>query len=145
MAKTNVTNLSLAALQALAAAQLDRLPIAQISLWPNNKRRADKNDAQFTGRQSISNVRYLEGLRAKLSTEAQAKLDDIIAELTATGALQTEVYFDVWQNQPSVGKSGGDRPILSGRARNFVGEQASAGGDAQSDSIVAALSAAAGK
>lgn len=128
VAQKQLTNLSKAQLEVLAAAQLAKTPLAKVSLWTNNNRRADKNDAQFTGKLQISTVRMAE----------------ILAAALAAGQTEVDCWLDVWQNAPSVGKSGGDRPILSGRARSLV-EPRAAAGDAQSDSILAALSAAAGK
>lgn len=125
---SKVSGLSQAQLEALASAQLERTPLAKVSLWPNNNRRADKNDAQFTGKLQISTVR----------------MSEILAKALAEGKTEVDCWLDIWQNAPSVGKSGGDRPILSGRARSLV-EPRAAAGDAQSDSILAALSAAAGK
>lgn len=111
---------------ALAAQALARTPIARISLWPNNNRRPEKNDAQFTGKLQLSTVQLAEKLAAAL----------------AEGQSEVDLWIDVWHNAPSVGKSGGDRPVLSGRARNFV-EPRAAGGDAQSDAINDALRQAA--
>ena len=125
---SKIAGLSQAQIQALAEQQLARSPLARISLWPNNNRRPDKNDAQFTGKLQLNTV----------------QLAEVLAKALAEGRTEVECWFDMWHNAPAVGKSGGDKPVLSGRARNFVEARASAG-DAQSDNIVAALTAAAGK
>lgn len=122
---SKIASLSASQVQALAEQALARNPLARISLWLNTKRRDGKNDSHFTGKLQLSTV----------------QLADVLATALASGKTEIECWVDVWQNEPSVGKSGGDRPILSGRARNFVEARAQAG-DAQSESIVAKLTAA---
>ncbi len=104
----------------LAAQAIERQPLLKIDLWPNRNQREGKRDADFTGRGRMSTVQLAEKLAAAL----------------ANGEESVEVWIDMWHNEPSVGKSGGERPILSGRARNFVEPRESATGDAQSESIV---------
>lgn len=111
---------------ALAERALERTPLAQVSLWPNRNMREGKRDAQFTGRLKISTVLMAE----------------VLAKALAEGKSEVECWLDVWHNAPSVGKSGGDRPVLSGRARSFVEPRATVS-DAQSDRINALLADAA--
>ena len=138
----NTSLMSRESLEQLAQTQLARIPVVQISLWPNTKRRDDKNDAQFTGRVGINRVLLLEQMRADLSEAGNTSLDQVLADLVANGAIGSELYADVWHNAPAVGKSGGDKPILSGRCRNFVGALPVAD-TAQSDALTAALKIAA--
>lgn len=125
MSNSKIAGLSQAQIEALAAQQIERNPLAKISLWPNAKRRDGKNDAHFTGQLQLNTVQLASALAKALAEEKT----------------EVSLWIDVWQNDPAVGKTGGDRPILSGRARNFV-ESRAAQGDAQSESIVAKLTAA---
>lgn len=118
MANSKLSNLTQAQIEQLAEQALERSPLARISLWPNRKRREGKNDSHFTGKLQLNTV----------------QLAEVLAEALANGEETVECWFDMWHNDnPGVGKSGGERPTLSGRARNFVEQQE---GDAASESIV---------
>lgn len=126
----------LQALESAQAAQLTKTAIVEIALWPNTQpAREGKKDAQFTGQVVVSRVRVLTDLRSSLDAAGQAAIDVVIAQVTATGILTTSAYADVWANAPATGKSGGPKPVLSGRARNFVGAVKAA----EPDAVVALL------
>lgn len=142
--RSNVSSMSREALEQIAAQQLRRIPVLQISLWANAKRTDENNWAHFTGQIAGQRVLILEQLRDDLtSPEAKAALDKVIADITGSGKVTFAIYADVWHNPPGVGKSGGPKPLLSGPCRNFVGAKAESAATAQSDSLVAALKEAA--
>ncbi len=89
---------------AVVAAAAERAVPVRIALWPNGNRREGKNDAQFTGRVTISVL----------------ALGEMIAKAIADGRPEIELFADVWHNEPSTSSTGGERPTLSGKARNEV-------------------------
>lgn len=129
MSTSKISGLSQAQIEALALAQLERTPYVRFSFWPNAKQRDGKRDADFTG-------------ELEVSTERAAKL---IAEALVAGKPSVRFFADCWFNKdPGVAENGKPRPTLSGRCRNIKEDRAQAG-DAQSESIVAKLTAASGK
>ena len=113
--------------QRLAQQALERQPAAKLAFWPNNNRRPDKKDSHFSGQVTLSTV----------------QLAEVCAKALAEGRTEVSFWADLWHNEPSVGKSGGDRPILSGRARNLV--EARSDEDAATNEIAALLKSAAGQ
>lgn len=105
---TDTSQMNSALLAALAQAQIERIPVARMAFWPNTHRREGKNDSTFTGRVQISTVKLAEKLAAAL----------------AEGKAEIELWADLWANQPD--EANPNRPVLSGRARNFVEPQAQA-------------------
>jgi hypothetical protein len=125
-----VAALSATQRDALAAQQLERTPFVRFSFWPNANMRPDKQDAQFVGEVEVSTVRAAE----------------MIAAALAAGKPSVKFFADCWFNtNPGVSESGKPRPTLSGRCRNVKEDRAAQAPDAQSNNIVAALTAAAGK
>ena len=124
---SNSRTLSNEVAQRLAQQALERQPAAKLAFWPNNNRRPDKKDSHFSGQVTLSTV----------------QLAEVCAKALAEGRTEVSFWADLWHNEPSVGKSGGDRPILSGRARNLV--EARSDEDAATNEIAALLKSAAGQ
>jgi hypothetical protein len=91
--------------QAVAQQHAQRAIPLRAALWANARRREGKNDPQFTGTIEVDVL----------------AIGPHIAEAIKNGEPKVVFFFDAWQNAPGDSKSGGELPLISGKARNVRG------------------------
>jgi hypothetical protein len=97
--------ISAALAMAVAEQHAQRAIPLRAALWANSRRREGKNDPQFTGTIEVDVL----------------AIGPHIAEAIKNGEPKIVFFFDAWQNTPGESKSGGELPLISGKARNVRG------------------------